>query len=850
MKKKQYLNQNIIRIIEGIEKILIKLKDLINKGIEVNKYYQIEINLKREKEELYENWIIKSKNENIIEKSEINKPGEIIHLIYFLENIEKEQLEYKEKYYEENVWIRLIYGKQFTTIYNYIKDYCNKNIYLNKKNDINKILLEEEIIYLNKFITNNKISKIDFTYDCQNDKNIEINMYKIINDYINELTKNININKLYQNSVITLLDELKQRIGFYPYYSKNPEIESLKLFKILTNNLPNAQNILICNENTNNEEIYSFLYRTFLDEMNRLYIIINSDKLDVQKSNFLIQKLNDFKTNKKMHSLLLFINKNKSSDLFDQINVLNNKKFFEINELNKENKKEIKSDLIEVIYSFKSGVGKSKYIKYCFKKEKKKYIYFPIGECSKKDLFNRLKSVLREKNIGLHIDILEIEKEEIKELINEFFFSFLIMNYYSYNESLCLFKDSDIKIKIEIKNIQKYQILNLFHQKGIYKISIDKFVIYTKDEVIKQKEQEKNKNINNNIENRFNYYKKKNKYKIIENNSEYEKLLSNNQPFYIYENEIYFQNYINKKYIIYEKNYLIIKKEITTTTDLIFNNLKISSNLDSDIQITCNYLSLLKNEKLNETNIFFFDNIKRKEIDLSLLINTQISQNYLNYLEKNNYDKLKQILLKTKFLNLLNEEECRSLLLEYYIKNNKNKGKYIYERKIYESNENYQLDNFYSLLSFLKIFSSQIKQFVTIKTFYNSTLKDFKKIFYTMQPYIQNIRPFMIKSLLNNALISSKSAFFSILNQNDGDDYLKKWINFKKHENLILRKKKDIEQLTNREIPFFNFLDNDLIIMNENNDNITIISDLLKEYFGNNLDSNEKEKKKMKKIYY
>jgi hypothetical protein len=66
------------------------------------------------------------------------------------------------------------------------------------------------------------------------------------------------------------------------------------------------------------------------------------------------------------------------------------------------------------------------------------------------------------------------------------------MNYYSYNGSLCFIKENDVKIKVEIptnldNNFQKYPILNFFHQKGIFKVSIEKFLVYTKEGVEKQK---------------------------------------------------------------------------------------------------------------------------------------------------------------------------------------------------------------------------------------------------------------------------------------------------------------------------------------------------------------------------
>ena len=358
---------------------------------------------------------------------------------------------------------------------------------------------EEEVIYLNKFITNNRINKINnYEYKEIKNKNGLIDVFEIVNDYINELTKNIKEDKSNKNKLNNIVKEEKNKEGFYPYSSSTPEIDTIRIFLYLTNNLPTPQNVLICSENTTNEEICSFLYRAFYDEEKRLYIMINSEKLNLDKTNKLISLLKELKlkTDDQMKSVLIFINKKDTSDFSEQIRELNNKQNIELQEMR------TKIDIIpkitnnntEIIYSFKPGVGKSNYIKNNFIKNNKNYSYFPIGgDLNLEELLNRLKYQIKRGNVGLHIDILDTDSEDILEIVNQFLFSFLVMNYFSFNGNICYIRNDEIDIKVEIPsslidNFIKFPILNYFNKKGIYKVSIEKYNIYNKEEVLKAKE--------------------------------------------------------------------------------------------------------------------------------------------------------------------------------------------------------------------------------------------------------------------------------------------------------------------------------------------------------------------------
>ena len=141
--------------------------------------------------------------------------------------------------------------KKYITIYKYVKYFFNKNkppiqdYELDIKNNIYKDLneeekkerieknkemkefykkCEEEVIYLNKFITNNRINKINnYEYKEIKNKNGLIDVFEIVNDYINELTRNIKEDKSNKNKLNNIVKKEKIKEGFYPYTSNTPD---------------------------------------------------------------------------------------------------------------------------------------------------------------------------------------------------------------------------------------------------------------------------------------------------------------------------------------------------------------------------------------------------------------------------------------------------------------------------------------------------------------------------------------------------------------------------------------------------------------------------------------------------
>lgn len=136
---------------------------------------------------------------------------------------------------------------------------------------------------------------------------------------------------------------------------------------------------------------------------------------------------------------------------------------------------DLKVDLskVEIISSDVTGVGKSTQIKLEIEKNKKNYIYFPIGGVfSKLDILERLKNLYLKNSNAIHVDLYDTEETKLME---EFLHSLLIKKSYGVNEDIINIS-KDIEIKIEISNGYKdyfivYPILTLFPSK---KLSIKK----------------------------------------------------------------------------------------------------------------------------------------------------------------------------------------------------------------------------------------------------------------------------------------------------------------------------------------------------------------------------------------
>ena len=146
----------------------------------------------------------------------------------------------------------------------------------------------------------------------------------------------------------------------------------------------------------------------------------------------------------------------------------------------------------------------------------------------------------------------------------------------------------------------------------------------------------------------------------------------------------------------------------------------------------------------------------------------------------------------------------------------------------------------------MKIFSNQ-------KTYYTFHINNLKEINLFPKEMLNQIRPLIIESLKNNSNIVGRSAFHSILKRqnealelsNKDNNKIEENIEELKDKNEIEddHKKKEINMLVDEAMSFDNILkDKDLIILNENEDGLTIISKLANEEYKFKLEKEEKEK--------
>ena len=313
-----------------------------------------------------------------------------------------------------------------------------------------------------------------------------------------------------------------------------------------------------------------------------------------------------------MKSCLIFVYENNEKD---SIIINHIKDLHYDNEFKYEFDEKLEKENFKIIYSEKSGFGKSTKIKNDAEEKRKKYIYFPLGgEFSKKEVFTRLINIDDEiknninKGIIFHLDLFQTNKIE---LLNEFLFSLLITKVYKHQDYIYLFNvEMDINIEIHYKDFfDKFPLLNV-SEKSLY----------------------------------------------------------------------------NK------------------------SSLRISNEINSDIQIVCNYLKYLKNNKLLDNDLYI----------------PSVSPNW--------YEQIEQNKIKAEIIEL---DECQKLIEEYLIKNSKL--------------------NYYQICKWLKILSKQLRSFNSINKLTINYLMKNKRM------NLKNERFELIKIIIENAksLIISKEDYLN-----------------------------------------------------------------------------------------
>ena len=392
------------------------------------------------------------------------------------------------KSYLKNEFIRFVYGRQFPTLIKYTKG--------KGKVDVAPFL---------RYFTNNQYKKeSDYGYNSEkNTKNYENVIEDMLENITNFLKNVMTINKItfkdiYNDSIIKNNDKYIIYKGLFIYYieANNLEKEIIDIYINLTQNLPIAQNILMCNEETSEEELTSFLYRAIKCNYNALFMIANLESLSVKQTNIIYHILNELilenkkNSGEEIKSCIIFLYQNKKLDIITQIT--KNEYCSNFLKPKNDNQNELKqSNLllsnIEIIYSDKTGVGKSTQIK----KEvnnKNNYIYFPFGGVLTRRIISErllnLYKILKKKNenelkeIVIHFDLYETKQDF---LMKDFLFSMLITKLYGNNENI-FYLPKELNIKIEIPNSyisfrDKYPILQCIRERYMELSQLPKLII-------------------------------------------------------------------------------------------------------------------------------------------------------------------------------------------------------------------------------------------------------------------------------------------------------------------------------------------------------------------------------------
>ena len=74
----------------------------------------------------------------------------------------------------------------------------------------------------------------------------------------------------------------------------------IKIFLELTGTFPIAQNILLTNNETSTEEIYSFIYRAIKCRFNSLFVISISDDFSIKDLNIMTNLINEINSDMKI----------------------------------------------------------------------------------------------------------------------------------------------------------------------------------------------------------------------------------------------------------------------------------------------------------------------------------------------------------------------------------------------------------------------------------------------------------------------------------------------------------------------------------------------------------------------
>ena len=413
-----------IEIFNNIKEVLITLDDLDKTGYP-DKIYII-INIKNKK---------------------INCNYDNKKVFYNLKDLTNKLVEQKriqsnsfENYYESNEIMRFFYGKQLSLLYNFIRYKENQG-------------------YVDSLFQLISGGRINSSYPAQYENYSENLFEDMINNVCNYcllvFVSNLfqEPNHIFNLNNIKIKDEKGEDYkGIYLHLSSsdNSEKEILSYYMKFTNNLPLYSAILLCNNDTTEEEIISFLYRSILCGEKVLFMIVNSNHLEPKQRKLLISLVKKLlnklvKEKKEMKSSLFIFSTESNSEIFQDLKNFNSEEhsikilnYSAIdNKLNDPQLCQLALGNLTIVKSDASGVGKSRYIRNIYGAYESNMIYLPLGGyLTRKSIFQRLEDSLKKINIKnltqvfLFIDLNQTNEHEI---LKEFLFEFLIFKKYSLN---------------------------------------------------------------------------------------------------------------------------------------------------------------------------------------------------------------------------------------------------------------------------------------------------------------------------------------------------------------------------------------------------------------------------------
>ena len=292
--------------VDKLNNIISLVHKIRSKGCPVN--IEIKIEIKKNNIKYY------LKNRNIFQISDYEYI--INYLFKVINELEKKYNEfYKSEKYK---YIRYIYGEQFFLIVEHLNGFCKIKPFL--EYCLNDSFKKEGL----KINVKESEDVIDY-YDV-----IIKNMLENVSKYMESFFENNGYsledgkNSPY-NNVIIKEDTFK---GIYKYKCEKVSIEEdiIDVYLKLTGNLPIAQNILKCNEETLYEEMFSFFHRAILCNFHTLFVIEINDSLTNSQNNNIFKIIEDlikYKEKKDIKSLILFVYQNDDHEIIRFISNIN-----------------------------------------------------------------------------------------------------------------------------------------------------------------------------------------------------------------------------------------------------------------------------------------------------------------------------------------------------------------------------------------------------------------------------------------------------------------------------------------------------------------------------------------------